>query len=185
VTRMTLLNLLAVVFPLILGFLVRWIMQALKGASDALNRSAPWVKQVVVVVISAILSVLSGVVGVNLGTTLDGITAASLTTFLTALFAMVTHNGAKLSNELQALPPGTQSDDPSKPGYRDPRLGVHRNSLAWVIVAVTLAGAAVTASSCAQRDNVPNADSAHTVDSLRIDSANAAAKAKAAKVVTP
>jgi hypothetical protein len=90
------LHLLTLLFPLVVGYLARGIMQGLKYIQTVDNWPA-WAKQLTVVVISASLALLGAWVGVDFGVGLDGVTEAGLTTILSAIFAMVTHNGSKLA----------------------------------------------------------------------------------------
>lgn len=97
-TRDNIFHLAALFFPLLVGFLARAVMQGLKALSGVVDNLPPWAKQVTVVLIAALLSALGAWVGVDFGTTLGAVPETAITALLAAIFAMVTHNGAKLAN---------------------------------------------------------------------------------------
>lgn len=119
-TRDSVFNLLALLFPLVVGYLTRWIMTGLKRLSGAVDAAPAWVKQVSVVVIAAVLSALGIWTGVDFGSSLGGVTETAITALLSAVFAMVTHNGAKLANLEKygtfQKPHAAKTNDPGKYG---------------------------------------------------------------------
>lgn len=77
--------------------LVRAIMAALKWAPVGIGRLPAWAQQVLVVVIALALGALQHFTGVATGQDLGSITSTSVASIVAAILAMVTHNGAKLS----------------------------------------------------------------------------------------
>ena len=92
--------LLAPFLPLLIGWLTRLIMEGLKKASGAIDELVPWAKQIIVAVIAVVLNLLPLWLGVDLAgaTKIEELSASGISAVLSALFAMITHQAARLSD---------------------------------------------------------------------------------------
>lgn len=89
--------LVGVIFPVASAYLVKWLMNVLKNASTLVANARDEVKQVLVVLIATVISIVFGFFGIQVtGTTFDALTATDVQALLTAALAMVFHNGKKL-----------------------------------------------------------------------------------------
>lgn len=98
----TLAAFLPLIVPAIVGVLTRYCMAGLKKASLWVDTLPAWAKQTIVVVIAMVLTSLAALTGVDLCgghecTGLAAVTTGGLGALVSAIFAMVTHNGKKLA----------------------------------------------------------------------------------------
>lgn len=98
----TVTTLLPILLPLLVGIITRYAMAGLKKAATAVDRMPAWLQQAIVLAIAGVLS-FAAAHGIDLcsgATTCHGltdVTAGGLTTLISWVIAMVTHNGKKVS----------------------------------------------------------------------------------------
>ena len=89
--------LLGVIFPLVSGYLTKWIMNGLKNMSTLVDRLPTAAKRVVVTLIASLITFVFGFLGVTLtDTTFSALNEPQIQALLSAAFAMIFHDGEKV-----------------------------------------------------------------------------------------
>jgi hypothetical protein len=109
-------GLFAIVFPLVAGYIVKWVTNGIKSVASPIANAPVWAKQVIVVLVSFALSWVWNFFHI-VGTPppgLEAIDSTAIQTILTAALAMLFHNSKKLAELLGATDPAAPVGQPQK-----------------------------------------------------------------------
>lgn len=89
--------LLGVIFPLVSGYLTKWIMNGLKKVSSFVDLLPVAAKRIVVVLISSLITFVFGFFGIVItDATFATLNEPQIQALLSAAFAMIFHDGEKV-----------------------------------------------------------------------------------------